>query len=337
MAVLNRIADREALQEINSEPAETNKYPQKHLIIAGTGRTGTSFLVRYLTQLGLDTTLARKGEGAGWDIEANAGLENMALGHGTEDLPYVIKSPWIGEYVDQILREKRFTIDAFVVPVRDLVEAATSRSVLEHRAIHQNNPWMADELDRSWETFGHTPGGVVYSLNPLDQARLLAVQFHQLVVKVSEAGIPLIFPAFPRIATDWERLHRCLEPILPAHITKEMACAAHARIADASKVRVTREIRNRDRCNVIYRSEAHAGPRYPSSAEIDCIALRREIGRIRQESSREIGRIREESSLQKAKLEEIIHGLHGKLRTKSIRNRIKKFVTILGGARVSEA
>jgi hypothetical protein len=56
-------------------------------------------------------------------------------------------------------------IDAFIVPVRHLVEAATGRVVLERRAIHQHNPWMADQLDRAWDTYGHTAGGPVYSLN----------------------------------------------------------------------------------------------------------------------------------------------------------------------------
>ena len=44
----------------------------RHLFIAGTGRAGTSFLVRYLTALGLDTRLTRHGE-EGWDEEAHAG------------------------------------------------------------------------------------------------------------------------------------------------------------------------------------------------------------------------------------------------------------------------
>jgi hypothetical protein len=214
--------------------------PEKHLIIAGTGRAGTSFLVRYLSELGLDTTLARNGDCADWDAEANAGLENLLVSGA--NLPYVVKSPWIGEYVEQILNEKQFKIDAFIVPVRDLAEAATSRVVLEQRAIHQHNPWMADQLDRTWETYGHTAGGLVYSLNPLDQARLLAVQFHQLVLKASEADTPLVFPVFPRIATDWEYLHRSLRPILPPEITEDVARAAHTKVADAAKVRVTREI-----------------------------------------------------------------------------------------------
>src|SRR5271154_7263947 len=213
--------------------------PEKHLIIAGTGRAGTSFLVRYLTELGLDTTLARKGDRAGWDAEANAGLENLLVSGA--NLPYVIKSPWISEYVEQILKEERFRIDAFIVPVRDLVEVATSRVVLEQRAIHQHNPWMADQLDRSWETYGHTPGGLVYSLNPLDQARLLAVQFHQLVLKASEAGIPLVFPVFPRIATHWECLYKSLQPILPPEITEDLAPPPPPRGAGAAEGRGTGE------------------------------------------------------------------------------------------------
>ena len=176
MTAVRRRLDPEWRQ--NGEPQAAPQRPETHLVIAGTGRAGTSFLVRYLTELGLDTTLARNGDRAGWDSEANAGLENQLI-VGT-DLPYVVKSPWIGEYVEQILNQKQWKIDAFVVPVRDLVEAATSRVVLEQRAIHQHNPWMAEELDRTWETYGHTAGGLVYSLNPLDQARLLAVQFHRL-------------------------------------------------------------------------------------------------------------------------------------------------------------
>src|SRR5208282_4874774 len=216
-----------------------------------------------------------------WDSEANAGLESLLVSGA--DLPYVVKSPWISEYVDQILNEKQFRIDAFIVPVRDLVEAATSRVVLEQRAIHQHNPWMAEELDRTWQTYGHPPGGLVYSLNPLDQARLLAVQFHRLVLKVSETGIPLVFPVFPRIAADWEYLHKCLQPILPPEITEDVARATHARVADAAKVRVTGEIFQDAPSNVIYSKELHSGPRYPSPSEVDNIALRREISRLRQE------------------------------------------------------
>jgi hypothetical protein len=314
---------------------------ERHLVIAGTGRSGTSFLVRYLTALGLDTTLARKGDAAGWDSEANAGLENMMLDPCDRNLPYVIKSPWISEYVEQMLTEKRLKIDAFIVPVRDLVEAATSRVVLERRAIHQHNPWMAEELDRSWETFGHTPGGLVYSLNPLDQARLLAVQFHRLVLKVAEAGIPLVFPVFPKIAMDWEYLHKCLQSVLPAQITEEMARSAHASVADASKVRVTVEISKGAASPTPLRRELQAGPRYPSLAEVDNIALRREIGRLREELSACAALQLEAkiSELHAAKLE-LEHeraDLRRKLSRRSIKYKMTRLLRLVGGPQALEA
>ena len=336
--------------ERQARPAHQS--PERHLIIAGTGRAGTSFLVRYLTELGLDTTLARNGERAGWDSEANAGLENLLFSGA--DLPYVVKSPWIGEYIDQVLNEKQFKIDAFIVPVRDLVEAAASRVVLEQRAIHQHNPWMADQLDRTWETYGHTAGGLVYSLNPLDQARLLAVQFHQLVLKVAEAGIPLVFPVFPRIASDWDYLHKCLQPILPPEITEDLARATHGRVADAAKVRVTGEIGKEGSTNVIYRSEVKSGPHYPSLTEIDNIALRREIGRLRQEMKHrasaqdacaqaadqlgaqisELQGAKCEFERERAGLEAAIEALRRKLERKSMKYKMRRVFRVFNVARM---
>jgi hypothetical protein len=100
-----------------------------HLFIAGTGRTGTSFLVRYLSELGLDTHISRNGC-AHWDSNANAGLEDAPLASGAGQLPYVVKSPWIGEYIDQILAKREIKIDAVIVPMRDLMEVAASRTIV---------------------------------------------------------------------------------------------------------------------------------------------------------------------------------------------------------------
>jgi hypothetical protein len=337
MAVVLRqvTSQRRPSGEIEANPAIQS--PENHLVIAGTGRAGTSFLVRYLTELGLDTTLARNGNRAEWDAEANAGLENLLV--PGNDLPYVVKSPWISEYVDQVLSEKQFRIDAFIVPVRDLVEAATSRVVLEQRAIHQTNRWMAEQLNGTWETYGHTPGGVVYSLSPVDQARLLAVQFHRLVLKLSEAEIPFVFPVFPRIATDWEYLYKCLRPILPPEITEGAARAAHAKVADAAKVRVTSEIVSDARSDVMRPREPKPKPHYPTPIEVDNIALRREIGRVRLELRQ---RLSVQETVKAAKLEfeqertslqATIQGLRHKLERKSIKYKIRRVLRFLNGPR----
>jgi hypothetical protein len=253
--------------------------PTRHLVIAGTGRAGTSFLVRYLTELGLDTTLSRRGKAAGWDDAANAGLEELLVGGG-EHLPYVVKSPWIGEHIEQVLADPSIKVDAILVPVRDLVEAATSRAVLEMRAIHQRAPWMA-QLDRSWEVWAGTAGGVVYSLNPLDQARLLAVGFHNLVWRAVEAEVPVHFLAFPRLVEDKEYLFRVLRPILPPETTAKQAHDAHMRTVDLSKVRVGSEM------SAMLRREkptpAHRAAELLRTEEVEMLALRRELVRLRAE------------------------------------------------------
>lgn len=244
----------------------------RHLAIAGTGRAGTSFLVRYLTELGLDTTLARGGKQATWDKRANAGLEeNLAAGN-PEDLPYVVKSPWLFESIDLILSRSRLILDAVVIPVRDLSEAAASRAVLERQAVHKAAPWML-ECSRSWETWGTTAGGLVYSMNPLDEGRLLAVGFHHLLERLTTAEVPVILLAFPKLVQDPGYLYRKLRPVLPEEVTEATAVEAHRRVADPAKIRVGDEIR----VPAPQSRAAGAVCAYPSPAEIDRIALGRTL------------------------------------------------------------
>ena len=89
----------------------------RHLLIAGTGRAGTSFLVRYLDGLGLDTHLARAGgSDASWFDEANAGLGGSGPSRGGE--PAVrVKSPWTYHVIDRLLADGRRRLDAAILPV----------------------------------------------------------------------------------------------------------------------------------------------------------------------------------------------------------------------------
>lgn len=211
-----------------------------HVLIAGTGRAGTSFLVRYLTLLGLETNLSRNGPDAPWDDRANAGLEDI-LRVGAIDLPYVIKSPWTYQTIHDALDSGQYQFDGVILPIRDLTEAAASRTIVELEHIHDNFRWMGD-LDRPWEEFGHTPGGIVFSLNPVDQARLLAVGFHRLLERLVRDDIPVVLIGFPRLIEDPAYLHAKLAPILPRHVSLDEARAAHAATADPLKVRVGREL-----------------------------------------------------------------------------------------------
>ena len=208
-----------------------------HLMIAGTGRAGTSFLVQYLHGCGLETHISHHPE-VQLSEHANSGLEDVPVGEG--DLPYVLKTPWLFNFVDKVLNRDDIVIDAVVLPMRDIVEVASSRGMLEMRARYGDTS-IPDECTQ-WETWGATPGGVVYSLNPIDQARILALGFHQVVHAFVKRGVPIIFLDFPRLIDDEEYLYESLKPVLGDTVDRSAALEVHRALADRSLVRVGSEM-----------------------------------------------------------------------------------------------
>jgi hypothetical protein len=169
-----------------------------------------------------------------------------------------------------VLADPRIALDAVIIPVRDLTEAASSRVVQELQAAHRSNPWMAG-LSRSFEQWGITPGGVLYSLDPVDQARLLAVSFHRLVQRLVKADIPVVLLDFPRLALDADYLFARLGRFVPASLAE--ARAAHAGIADPEKVRVGGEL-------AATLPPGTPGARSETHDLLDGVALRREVRRL---------------------------------------------------------
>jgi len=245
-----------------------------HLMIAGTGRAGTSFLVRYLHACGLETHLSKHLTGS-WDENANAGLEDFPTA-GT-DLPYVIKSPWLFEFVNTLLERDDVTLDAVIIPVRDLVEAAASRAIIELRARYASGQLPDDE--NTWETWATTPGGLLFSVNPLDEARLLAVGFHEVIRALVRHQVPIVFLDFPRFATDPGYTYSTLRDFIP--VSREQAITAHASLADPSKIRTAKELMEGG-SNFPSGTERQLSPgiKHPSIATVDLISLRREVRRL---------------------------------------------------------
>jgi hypothetical protein len=243
-------------------------YMKHHLLIAGTGRAGTSFLVQYLTACGLDTHLSRYPD-AKLDEHANAGLEDLPLPE--IDQPYVLKSPWLFEYVERLLAREDIRIDAVVISIRDIVEAATSRVTLSLRERFGDTS-LPEELTL-WETWATTPGGVVYSLNPLDQARLLAMGFHQLIHALVREDVPIVFLDFPRFVKDGEYLFERLRPVIGSSVTRETALDAHRKTARPELVRTGNELSG------VSSTETDTVARFSSRETVDRAALFRELRR----------------------------------------------------------
>ena len=242
-----------------------------HLLIAGTGRAGTTFLVQYLHGCGLETHLTQHPK-ASLFKHANAGLEDIPT--PGKKLPYVIKTPWLYEFVDRLLNRGDITIDVAVLPMRDLVEAASSRVTLEMRQRYATlrDPELMEECTK-WETWGKTPGGVVYSLNPIDQARILAVGFHQVIHALVGRRVPIVFLDFPRMVEDGEYLYEQLKPYLGSAIYQEAALELHRSLANPDLVRVGSELNPES--SVAPANEAAQA--FPSVESLDRMALLREL------------------------------------------------------------
>lgn len=167
-----------------------------HLLISGTGRAGTTFLVQLFTQLGLPTGFKNSQDGI--HTECNAGMEWPVEDIFKKSAPYVMKSPGISEHIERILTTPGVVIDCMIIPIRDLYASAESRRANARRA---GNP--------------KTAGGLWMTKKPRRQEAALAIQLHYLVHALIKHDVPVIWLHFPRLVEDAEYLHDKLKPVLP--------------------------------------------------------------------------------------------------------------------------
>ena len=177
----------------------------KHLVIAGTGRAGTSFLVKWLGASGVDI-----GEGLTWSERADAGYERKLT---DENLPTVVKDPWLFAYCDQVDPD---IIGELVIPMRNLPEAAASRTAKHGAGLHGYYAMVA--------------GGMIVEINDRDQENVLARGFHNLIYWATSFSIPYRTVIFPRTVNDASYCVEQFESWLP---DKSSAFKAHAELARA--------------------------------------------------------------------------------------------------------
>jgi hypothetical protein len=162
--------------------------PSHKIIVTGTGRTGTTFLMQLLTELGLDTGYTRETWSRDYFEHCAAGMERDIM---AEDAPYIVKNPNFCETLPGFLATGRFVIDQVLVPVRDLDDATRSRI-------------------RIGGGDGAVPGGLLGTSDPSAQKAVLAEGFHRLMHTLAAHDIPHTLLHFPRLAVDadyaWAKL-----------------------------------------------------------------------------------------------------------------------------------
>ncbi len=173
-----------------------------HLLISGTGRAGTTFLMQLLTKLGLDTGFSSTTE----DVHSscNAGMEWNIDDIFRGRAPYVVKNPALCEHIDEILETPGIAVDCMLIPIRNLYESAESR----RKNFRESGNRKA--LGALWLT-----------KNPKKQEQALAVYFHHLVYSLTKHDIPMVLLQFPRIVKDPEYLYGKLSHCLSGRTYEE--------------------------------------------------------------------------------------------------------------------
>jgi hypothetical protein len=193
---------------------EAGHHPEHKVIITGTGRSGTTFLVRLLGALGLDTGITERNWDRKYFEHCKAGLEHEILDRRT---PYIIKNPALCDTLGPALATGRFVIDHAYVPIRELESVAASRAAVGG----------AD---------GSRPGGLWGTASPSMQGAVMGEMFHKLVHTLVAHEIPHTFILFPRMVSDPAYTHRKLEFLMKRGITYETFLGAFKRTADPSLV-----------------------------------------------------------------------------------------------------
>jgi hypothetical protein len=166
--------------------------PAHKVIITGTGRAGTTFLVRLFTELGLDTGYTRQNWPRDYFAHCDAGLEHDLAESAA---PYIVKNPALCEKLDSILADGRIVIDHAFIPIRELEAVASSRI-------------------RVGGANESVPGGLLKNSDPALQKSVLAEMFHELVHTLVARDIPHTFLLFPRFACDADYAYMRLHSIL---------------------------------------------------------------------------------------------------------------------------
>ena len=183
------------------------------IIITGTGRAGTTFIVRLLSALGEPTGFGPDDWRRDYSEPSHAGLEHDA---SDANSPYIVKNPQLCVSLAGMLQRGELIVDHAIIPVRDLATAALSRVWIGGRA---------EEI----------PGGLVGTDDPGRQQSVLAERFHQLVHTLLAHDVPHTFLLFPRFVEDADYAFRKLSPIFP-HIRREAFVDAFRQIADPKLV-----------------------------------------------------------------------------------------------------
>lgn len=159
------------------------------IIITGTGRCGTTYIMKLLTLLNLDTGYNPNTMYNFIYKNCNSGLE-IDINNPNITIPQIIKSPKYSLIIPQLY--ERFNIEYVIVPIRDLKDTTISRS-----------------------KFLHNNGGYPNNINTFEEMlEENKIRFIKLISDLVSLNINYILIDFNKMISDSSYLYNKLKPIL---------------------------------------------------------------------------------------------------------------------------
>ena len=111
------------------------------ILITGTGKCGTTFLIKLFSFLEFDTGFNKNDYKKYIYSNCNSGMEKQY-----NDNYYILKNPIFMSNIENILNDKTIIIKNVIIPIRDLTQSAISRTNNGHAV---GGLWNAtDELSQ---------------------------------------------------------------------------------------------------------------------------------------------------------------------------------------------
>jgi hypothetical protein len=168
-----------------------------HVLITGTGRTGTTLLMQILINLGLDTGF-KEGE---YHIDP---ISHGGLERDIDDVPhaYILKKPHFCDTLDSIALRTDVKIDHVIVPMTGLFRAAESRRANVRKA----GPGAIPQ---------NVTGGLFDTADGEKQEEVLIEKIYKLMLAIAKHDIPHTLLFWPRLREEPEYLFEKIRFLLP--------------------------------------------------------------------------------------------------------------------------
>ena len=151
-----------------------NNAKKPKILISGTGRCGTTFLITLFTFLGFDTGFTKQNYKQNINSESNAGMETkLNTPH------YIIKNPKFIEenYLNYILNNN-IPVKYFVIPIRKYSESAESRTKLSGTS---GGLWNATDKSSQEQFYDKLMSTFLFYATKHD-FNTIFIDFHRMIV-----------------------------------------------------------------------------------------------------------------------------------------------------------